>query len=526
MTPTLTPTITTASRYEQLAAIRQPVLDRARECSALTLPWLIPPEGSTEGALLPSPQQSVAARGVISLTAKTTNTLFPPNSPFFRLGIEEYTLSQLASNPGMKTEIEAGLAMIERTTGTAVENSNMRAGTHEGIAHGIVAGNFLAHILPTGGMRIFGIDSYVVLRDYEGNPVEIIAKERVAVVTLPELIRELLPKEGKGDNLMTPATATLYTHLKLETRKKWTVTQSVNDIHVPSSDGGYPADMNPWLPIRWNRVDGESYGRGHVEAHLGDIRTLESLSKAIVEFAAGAAKVIPLVNPNGVTDEKDLSDAENFEFKTGVATDVTFVRIDKYSDLSVAKQLADDLTQRVEQSFLMGSSIQRAGERVTAEEIRFMAADLEATIGGVYAMLAQEFQLPVAKIFMANLTKQKRIPALPKGLVTPVITTGLDALSRANDLTKLDRLGAGLRDLYGPEALAAETNISDYIKRRGAGLGMDITGFAKSDEQKKTEAEARAQSEMMARLGPNMVNQMGGMITKGMEQPPNATQSK
>lgn len=511
---------TTASRYQQLTGIRQPVLDRARECSALTVPWLVPPEGSTEGVKLPTPFQSVGARGVITLTAKTLTTILPPNNPFFRLDIEEYTLKELGQNPGIKTEVEAGLAMVERTTALAVETSNIRVGVHEALNHLVVSGNVLIHLRPEGGVRVFGLDSYVVVRDPSGNPVEIITKEEEDIAVLPDETRALLTESQASASPKSNATVPLYTHLTRASKAKWDVVQSVKDIVIESTRGSYPVALCPWLALRWNRVDGESYGRGHVEAYLGDLQTLEALSKAIVEFAAGAAKVIPLVNPNGVTDEKDLSEAENFEFKPGVATDVTFVRIDKYADLNVAKQLADDLTSRLAQAFLMGSSIQRAGERVTAEEIRFMAADLEATIGGVYALLAQELQMPLVTIIMAQLTKQKRLPQLPKGVISPTITTGLDALSRANDLQKLDRLAAGLRDLYGPEALAQETNVGDYIKRRAAALGLNIDGFAKSEEQKQAEQEARMQQEMMNRLGPNAVTQMGNMMGKGMEQPP------
>jgi hypothetical protein len=514
---------TAASRYQALSSIRQPVLDRARECAALTLPFLIPPEGSTEGVKLPTPYQSVGARGVIALTAKTLTTTLPPNTPFFRLDIEEYTLKELSQNPGLRSEIEAGLAMVERTASLAIESSNLRVGVHESLQHLVVSGNVLMHVMPDKGMRVFGLDNFVCLRDPSGNPIEIIAKEIVAKEALPDGVAEMLPEKKKtkrrGLDTGTPDNHTLYTHLRRVNARKWDVVQWVDDMIIESTRGSYPVDLCPWLPLRWNRIDGESYGRGHVESYLGDIKTLEALSKAIVEFAAGAAKVIALVNPNGITSETDLSEAENFEFVSGLATDVSFMRIDKYADLNVAKTLADDLTRRLEQAFLMGSSIQRQGERVTAEEIRYMAAELEATIGGVYALLSQELQLPLVNILLHQLTKSKRLPPLPKGVVTPTITTGLDALSRANDLVKLDRLVAGLRDLYGPEALAQETNVGDYIKRRAAALGMDIDGLIKSDEQKAAEAEARQQREMMQQLGPNMINAAGGMMQKGMEPP-------
>lgn len=512
--------VTTQARYAQLSQSREAFLSRARDNSALTIPSLIPPEGHSGSSELKQPYQSVGARGAIGLTAKATTTLMPPNEPFFRLDIEEYTLAELSQNPEAKAEVEQVLAMAERTTSRSVEASGTRMGFSEAVMHLIVGGNALVFVQDDLTLRVFSLANYVVSRDPMGNPIEIITKETVARATLPEEVDALVKapndKNAEGAISVKDDTVELYTHLK-RVGGIWHVTQSVNEIEIPGSDGQYPVDRCPWFPLRWTRIDGEDYGRSHVDAILGDLKSLEALTKAILEYAAGAAKVIPLVNPNGVTDEADLSGAENFEFVSGVADDVSFLRIDKYADLQVAKNLADDLTRRIEQHFLMNSSIQRAGERVTAEEIRYMAADLEATVGAVYVQLSQEFQLPLVRITLDKLVKQKRLPKLPKELVHPTVTTGIDALSRQSDLSKLDRLVAGLRDLYGPEALAAETNVGDYVKRRAAALAVDPTGLIKTPEQKQQEAQERMQMQLMQQGTPNMINQMGQIAQKGME---------
>lgn len=468
------------------------------------------------------PYQSVGARGVIGLTAKAATTLMPPNEPFFRLDIEEFTLAELSQNPEARAEIEQALTMVERTASRSVEASGTRMGFSEGTQHLVVSGNVLIYVQDDLSLKVYPLSNYVVSRDPSGNAVEIITEETVNIATLDPSVAALVKaptdRNSEGALEAPEETAKLYTHL-VRDDKVWIVQQSINDQLIDGTSGSYPLDKCPWFPLRWTRIDGEDYGRSHVEAILGDLKSLEALTKALLEYAAGAAKVIALVNPNGVTDEADLSDAENFEFVSGLADDVTFLRIDKYADLQVAKNLADDLTRRIEQHFLMNSSIQRQGERVTAEEIRYMAADLEATIGAVYVQLSQEFQLPLVKITLEVLTRQKRLPPLPKELVQPTVTTGIDALSRQSDLNKLDRMVAGLRDLYGPEALAAETNVSDYVKRRAAALGIDPTGLIKTPEQKAQEAQQRQQQQMMMQGLAPAINQMGGIAQKGMETP-------
>ena len=47
-----------------------------------------------------------------------------------------------------------------------------------------------------------------------------------------------------------------------------------------------------------NHVDGECYGRGRVEEFIGDLKSLEALSQALVEGSAAAAKVVFTVSPS------------------------------------------------------------------------------------------------------------------------------------------------------------------------------------------------------------------------------------
>ena len=69
---------TAKSMYDEMTTVRQPYLDRARECAALTIPTLMPPEGS-RGQSLPTPWQSAGAMGVNTLSNKMILALMPRN---------------------------------------------------------------------------------------------------------------------------------------------------------------------------------------------------------------------------------------------------------------------------------------------------------------------------------------------------------------------------------------------------------------------------------------------------------------
>ena len=76
-------------RWEALDRKRELYLERARACSALTIPTLLPPKDHTEQAPMFQQYSSVASRGVTSLSSKILSVLIPLNdTPFFKLGLK------------------------------------------------------------------------------------------------------------------------------------------------------------------------------------------------------------------------------------------------------------------------------------------------------------------------------------------------------------------------------------------------------------------------------------------------------
>jgi hypothetical protein len=144
------------------------------------------------------------------------------------------------------------------------------------------------------------------------------------------------------------------------------------------------------------------------------------------------------------------------------------------------------INDRLSAAFLLNTSVQRQAERVTAEEIRFMAQELETSLGGVYSILSQEFQLPLINLLLDSLTKQGKMPRMPKDSIKPTVVTGIEALGRGQDLNKLATFLQYLQPL-GQEIIASEMNVNDYIDRLAASLGIDTSGLIKSEQQKMQE---------------------------------------
>ncbi|MBY4725711.1 MULTISPECIES: portal protein [Burkholderia] len=500
-------------RYEKLSGDRYAYLERGRDCAKLTIPTLLPPEGATSATRFRTPYQSLGARGVNNLAAKLLLALLPPNSPFFRLVIDDVMLVKLTGREGMRAQVENALSSMERSVMTNIETSGLRTSAFEGLKLLLVTGNVLFFLAPEGGMKVFRLDRYVVKRDPMGNVLEILTKENVSPMELPDNIRAaVMANKSNDDNCDT---VEVYTCIK-RTETNWKVWQEANGIDLPESHGSYPLGKSPWIPLRFIAVDGEDYGRGFVEEYLGDLQSLNALRKAIVQGSAAAAKVLFLVKPNSTTKLRVLTESESGAVKEGNAEDVTVLQMQKQADFAVAKQTCDTITGELSFAFLLNTAIQRAGERVTAEEIRYMANELESSLGGVYSTLSQEFQLPLVQRVMFQMERQGKLPALPQGTVKPAITTGIEAIGRGNDLTKLQQFMTSLESL-GPQVAPTYVNMGDLIKRTGASLGIDMNGLIKTDEQIAAAEQQAQMQNMLQQLGPNAVNQLGGLMKQNMQ---------
>lgn len=506
---------TAKSQYARMESDRYSYLMRARDCARLTLPHLMTDEGDQTANRLPTPYQSVGARGVNNLASALLLSLLPPNAPFFRFVLDSRAQSKLlALSPNAKGEVETSLSNMERLIMQEIEGQAIRSSLFEALKQLIVCGSVVMYFPEEGPMRVIKLDRFVVKRDPMGNVRKIIVKESVAPSTLPEEIQPFVKSCmcDHGDAV------DLYTCAKFMRDGKVEVYQEVEGEIVPESYGIYPADQTPFIALRMNRIDGEDYGRSYVEQYLGDLISMESLSKSIVEAAAAASKVLFLVNPTGTTRPKTLAQAPNGAIREGNAADVSVLQANKGQDLQTALLTVNAINERLSYAFLLTEATIRNAERVTAEEVRLVTQSIERQLGGIYSILSQEFQLPLVARVLFKLNKQKKLPKLPKDFVVPTIVTGIDALGRGNDLNRLDVYLQGIGQILGPQMIQQYIDVREYLNRRAAALGIDTNGLVKSEEQLQMEQQQAAMMQMASQLGPSAVQSGGKLMQSQMEQ--------
>lgn len=506
--------------YDRLKPLRESYLVRGRECSKLTIPRLLKEQGATGSTSLPTPFQSMGPRGVNNLSNKLLMALFPPNIPFFKYKVEPYAKElENAAADGDKdkqTEIEAHLIKAELAVQGELETSGWRVIAHEALQQLVTVGNCLV-CMPKGDTRarIYKLDQYVMERSPMGHPIEIVVLEKVSERMLDDDLKEMMQKtapksSGNSDRDQSNPTYELYTRCIFDgEEKKWHCSQQLETMDIEGSYGTYGEDEFPYIPVRGYNDSGEHFSRSYVEDYLGDLISLEGLSQAIVEYAAACANVKFLVKPASLTDKDELANMPNGGYGDGSAEDVTVVSLDKFADFQVSANAASELKRELSLVFLLNSSIQRSGERVTAEEIRYMAEELESTLGGAYSLLSLEFQLPLVNLLTNRMTAAGRLPKLPNRVIKPTIVTGIEAIGRGNDASRLLDVAQGVRETFGETASVNIFDPYEFTSRLAIARGVRAEGLVRPPEQRAAQDQQAMIQMLIEKLGPEYLKQMG-----------------
>ena len=498
-------------RYSQLQSGRTQFLDMAVECSELTLPYLVTQDDNSTGKRqLLQPYQSVGAKAVVTLAAKLMLAILPPQTAFFKLQVRDDKLGQTL-DPTMRSELDLSFSKIERLIMDYIAASSDRVVVHQALKHLIVSGNALI-FMGKDGLKHYPLQRYVIERDGNGNIIEIVTKEMVSRKVLGILPPPTDNPNGEyGD---TEDDAEVYTCVKMdESSGSWRWHQEVDDMILDGSQSTAPKNASPWLVLRFNTVDGEDYGRGRVEEFIGDLRSLEGLSQALVEGASVASKVVFLVSPSATTKPGTLAKAGNGAIIQGRPEDVGVVQVGKTADFATAAQLAATIEKRVLEAFLVMNI--RNAERVTAEEVRLTQLELEQSLGGLFSLLTVEFLVPYLNRTLLILQRSNQIPRLPKDVVRPKIVAGINSLGRGQDNESLTRFIATVAQTLGPEALMKYIDPSEAIKRLAAAQGIDVLNLVRTAEQ----LEQLKQQTVQDKTNQSLVDQAGQLAGTPLMDP-------
>lgn len=519
-------------RYERLRSDRDRWLDRARRSCRLTLPWLVPAANDPNQGqpdTYPLPWNDIGAEGHNHLASRWLLAIMPASESFFKYTIDERQRATLISDARQSgtaedeiaksmVEFDRSLLALEQSVLREINSTSDRAVVLEAMVHLVGPGNILLYDDEQDGLTCYHLNRYVLKRDPMGRPLEAVICESFVEDSLPKAVADhlgLLDDKEKGkDYSPDPVTTAkvmneeevikVYTHVEWDyTSGKVSWCQECKGKEIDGQDTEVDLETSPWMPLRATRIDSEDYGPGYIEARcLAALQTAESLSQALTEGAMIAAESKKLVRPGSATSIKDLVACRNGGYVIGHSDDVKELGSDgrRGQGLVVAEARLQRVEASLKRAFMMSNV--RDSERTTAEEIRMVAQQMDEGQVGIYSILTTEFQNPYITRKLHVLTRQGKVQ-LPKDLVKPVVSVGLAAVGRGNDLDKTMRFIQGLdvlAKIVGPDEVAARVDVSAAITRLSNGLGLEAIDLVRSEEKVKEIMAAQQQATQQQQL--------------------------
>lgn len=470
---------TASGEWFDLEAKRSGKMDKVERLAEITLPSVCTDENYDSGRDdLTNGTTSFGAQAVTNLVNKLMMSMFPQR-PFYRLALGEQEAAQLVEKMGITLDnLTDLLAQGERDATLQLEMTGSRDVLYEILNHLTVAGDVMMDLSDEEIVSAIPIREYVVRRDSKGRPLSIVIKQCMYRMELDPKVLPHLPFQGT--QMPEDHIHEVYTWIKVF-KGKMRMTKWVDNTQLPYDQFGatWEREDCPYRPLTWRLPLRQNYGVSRVEEYYSDLAAYETGSEAMLDGSTLAAQFRWLQNPGGVTRPEDFAASQNGDVIPGVANDLQLVVANIGQQLNSVISISQIYERRIGAGFLMNSAVTRQAERVTAEEIRLQAQELESSLGGVYSRLAREIQQPLARWLM------KKIDMSLKGTkITPVVVTGLDALSRNAELERLLMFLQDVTNLSGIDPqqrmMLQESNI---IADMAAGRGVSKQRYVASNEE-------------------------------------------
>ena len=475
------------SDFKLLDGERSSLIERTEKYAGWTLPNVFPIDNLTDSDEMQHDFQSVGAEAVTNLSNKMMMALFPPSRQFFRMNLDDDQRAEIMEASEIdEPELEKAIAKAERAANARLAKKSGRVVLTNVMLKLIVTGNALLHKPAMEKLSVYGLRNYVITRDHRGGVVKMILRESKKVRALSDDLAKIAKSNGKDDTTEIH----LYTCAQRIGDDKYLVWQELENFAYAHRAPGLHSKANlPWIPLTWNLSEGQDYGNGLVENYAGDFHSLSMFSEIEGDFAAVATDIKNLVNPAGMTDVQEIAQAASGAYISGQEADIFSYSPDVKAQTDFIANRIDKLERRIGRAFLLNSAVTRDAERVTAEEIRQQAQELEGSLGGVYSRIAEELQQQLAKYLMEEEN------TVFKG-IEPTILTGLESLSRMSDVDRLRAMILDAAELSNvPEDVRVRLNLTGILNKLSAGHGVDTEGVINTPEQVKEEQDRKAQEQ-------------------------------
>jgi len=529
--------------YEGGAGRRSSVLDRARRFASLAKPHVLPPDGQSKNTDLPENYQSIGSRGISALVGKSLIALWSFGTPFF----QHKPAGMIMYDPNVATETKRQLqtmmlgwdmtlmSMLESSGTSDVRRSmaSFRSRKRTVLEQLYVTGDCLERMDDDFRIQVFRRDQYITRRDDAGwvidhitcelvDPRAMVYNMRTGMVgsgTNAEFLEQCELPVDIADKDVDERMQKMFTHIDWNPEsKRWVIRQECNGKIFNTVE----ETVSPYFSTAFNLPPGEDYGRGIIEENDGDLRSLDEISHRRLDLLALASKGLIVKDENSMMRDVDLEQESgkviHGRVKGGVVDDVALLNFAAVREFNMINEGIKDLSLNLARAFLLESASQPDGERVTAYQVRRIANEIDSALGGSFAPISDQQQLPMVAR-MDHIGKKKGlIPNFPGNAVNVEITTGIAAMSRDLQFAKGVELAQIMAQM--PEAAQQRINWSIFAERLFELRAFLEPGIVKTDADIKREAAAAMKQAMAAKAGEQAIESTGAIAENVSKQQP------
>lgn len=440
--------------WAQMETEKGDLISRSEQYGLWTIPSITMDVSVQENQEADKGHVVVGARLVNHLSNRIADTMFPHDKPFFMLVLTPEAKLELEKEVGeegagkLAEIVRSSTAKIEQVAMRILKMTAYRPMAVLALKHMIITGNAVIKRMLDGTRVVYGIRDFCIRRGLQGDMRECILRDPKKFGNLPEATQIALKAIRHDYQDDTPVV--LYSHYKL-VGKRWQFQQAADNVMIAAPQFYAPKDL-PILPLTWSLARGENYGRGLVEDNAIGFHNLDILTEAMIDLMSAIADIKFLVKTGSVIDVAALNGSLRGSYHQGNEGDITVPEIGKRGDIKIMLEAIAKWERDLSQAFLLNSASTRDAERVTAEEIRLNARELESAYGGLYSRLALEWQQLESEYAINKVDFAAELGSRAK-MFEVIVVTGLDSLSREG---QLDNLRLAIGDMQMLEAVPEE----------------------------------------------------------------------
>ena len=498
---------------------KQEIVSRAERFYApWTLPWVFKDPGNTTSLKQgPDMYVDIGAMLVNSLAASIIDVMFPNDRPFFSLKLNQDYKTKISESENadeLTGIVNKELKQLEEASLNRFNLTEYRPKALQALKLLIITGNALKYQTSENKPVIYDLNSYSVSRDYTGDIYEIIHKDTRVFSTLPEIYQDHYLKNQPLEERHLDKQIDIYTYYRRKQDNFESIRSVGKHTYLPSFKRYTKTDL-PCIPLTWTTPYNSSYGVGLVQDSEIIFDDLNITNRSLKHLTRLMSKITVLISPESVLTKDAYTTSKHGDVLIGNPEEIGVLGMDTFNQIQALTDIRKQIEQKLNMIFLFHIGLRRDAERVTAEEIRYFASELQKGFSEFYSVVSKVWLKKEAEYLI-----QQNTP-IGFDLLEIEITTGIESLSREGQVMNVMKSFEALAALAAvPPEIMQHINLKKYLEF------IFRNNYVPHEEFMYTEQELQMQQQMQQeQLDQQREHEMMQQgMQQGMQPPPEGGQ--